>query len=157
MNNIKSTQYAALILRLSLGIMFLAHAGLKYFTLTLAGTAGYFQSLGLPGAIAYVTFFTELAAGMMLVSGFYVRWAAAAAIPILAGTILFVHGSAGWLFSNPGGGWEYSAFLMAASTAQILLGDGAFALSKALGGSAITGDDARQQKSRTASSALAAH
>lgn len=70
MNDIRLAQYAALILRLSLGIMFLAHAGLKYFSFTLAGTAGYFEFLGLPGAIAYVTFYAELAAGMMLATGF---------------------------------------------------------------------------------------
>ena len=157
MNNIRSEQYAALIIRLSLGIMFLAHAGLKYFSFTLAGTAGYFESLGLPGAIAYVTFVAELAVGMMLVSGFYARWAAAAAIPILAGTILFVHGSAGWLFSNPGGGWEYPAFLMAASAAQILLGDGAYALRRGLTVSVIGGGDDIHPQRRTAKSALVEH
>lgn len=140
MTDIKMASYAALILRLSLGIMFLAHAGLKWFTFTLPGTAGFFESLGLPGFFAYAAFFTELAAGTMLVAGFYTRWAAAATIPLLAGTIIFVHGSAGWLFSNQGGGWEYPAFLMAASVAQILLGDGAFALRKALKGALITSD-----------------
>jgi putative oxidoreductase len=132
--------YAALILRLSIGIMLLAHAGLKFFTFTLAGTAGFFESIGLPGFVAYVTFFTEMVAGTMLVTGFYSRWAAAATIPILAGTIIFVHGSAGWLFSNQGGGWEYPAFLIAASLAQILLGDGAFALRNAAKGLIFTND-----------------
>jgi putative oxidoreductase len=60
----------------------------------------------LPDFVAYVTFFIELAANILLVAGFYTRWAAAAAIPILAGTIIFVHGANGWLFSNKGGGWE---------------------------------------------------
>ena len=140
MTHIKLAPYAALILRLSLGIMLLAHAGLKFFTLTLTGTAGFFESIGLPGFVAYATFFTEMVAGIMLVAGLYSRWAAAATSPILAGAIIFVHGSAGWLFSNQGGGWEYPAFLMAASAAQILLGDGAFALRKALKGPIITGD-----------------
>jgi len=140
MTDAKMAQYAALILRLSLGIMLLAHAGLKFFTFTLTGTAGFFESLGLPGFVAYVTFFVELFAGVLLVAGFYTRWAAAAAIPILAGTIVFVHGSAGWLFSNQGGGWEYPAFLLAASVAQVLLGDGAFALRNAFKGSITMGD-----------------
>ena len=131
MNDIKMAQYAALTLRLSLGIMLLAHAGLKFFAFTLTGTAGFFESLGLPGFVAYVTFFVEVAAGILLTAGFYTRWAAAAAIPILAGTIVFVHGSAGWLFSNQGGGWEYPAFLISVSIAQVLLGDGAFALRNA--------------------------
>jgi putative oxidoreductase len=47
---------------------------------------------------------------------------------------MFVHGANGWVFSNPGGGWEYPAFLIAASLAQTLLGDGAFALGNVLAG-----------------------
>ena len=140
MTDLRMAQYAALILRLSLGTMLIAHAGLKLFTFTLAGTAGYFESLGLPGFIAYAAFFAELTAGIMLVAGFHARWAAAATFPILAGTIVFVHGAAGWLFTNQGGGWEYPAFLMTASVAQMLLGDGAFALGKLLRGGNIAGD-----------------
>ena len=34
----------------------------------------------------------------------------------------------GWLFTNPGGGWEYPAFLIAASLALFIMGDSAFAL-----------------------------
>lgn len=126
--NTHTTPYAALVLRLSLGSVFLAHAGLKYITFTLPGTAGFFESLGLPAFLAYVTFFAELAIGILLVAGLHTRLASIAALPVLAGTIVFVHGATGWLFSNPGGGWEYPAFLMAASAAQALMGDGAFAL-----------------------------
>ncbi|HEX5639177.1 MAG TPA: DoxX family membrane protein, partial [Burkholderiaceae bacterium] len=46
--------YAALLLRLSLGTMFVAHALLKLFVFTLPGTAQFFQSLGLPAALGYV-------------------------------------------------------------------------------------------------------
>lgn len=130
MNNTKTAPYAALILRQALGIMFLSHAALKYFVFTLAGASGFFSSIGLPGFMAYIVFFLELVIGFMLVAGFQTRIAAAVAVPLLAGTIVFVHGSAGWLFSNQGGGWEYPAFLIAASIGQILLGDGAFALSR---------------------------
>jgi putative oxidoreductase len=34
----------------------------------------------------------------------------------------------GWVFSAPGGGWEYPTYLFVLSIAQFLLGDGAFAL-----------------------------
>jgi putative oxidoreductase len=37
---------------------------------------------------------------------------------------LLPHASNGWMFSNPGGGWEYVAFLIAALSAQLLLGKG---------------------------------
>ena len=42
--------------------------------------------------------------------------------------ILAVHGSAGFFFSNAGGGWEYPAFWIVALLAQALIGDGAYAL-----------------------------
>lgn len=120
--------YGALALRVSLGTVFLAHAALKVFVFKFDGTAGYFTSLGLPASFAYATIFAEAVGGAMLLAGVYTRYVALALIPLLVGTILFVHGTNGWLFSNEGGGWEYSAFLIAASVVQALLGDGAFAL-----------------------------
>ncbi len=51
---------AALLLRLTLAALFLAHAWLKIFVFTPAGTAGFFESLGLPGIVAYLTIFAEV-------------------------------------------------------------------------------------------------
>jgi len=39
-----------------------------------------------------------------------------------------VHAGNGWLFTAANGGWEYPAFLIAASLAHVLIGDGALAL-----------------------------
>ncbi len=125
----KTGPYGALILRLSLGIMFLAHAGLKVFVYTPEGAAGFFQSVGLPGSFAYLAIFAETIAGVALILGLATRHVSLAMIPLLIGTILFVHGGNGWVFSNEGGGWEYSAFLIAASFTQALIGGGAYSLS----------------------------
>ena len=62
--------YAALLLRLALGTMFIAHALLKYFVFTLPGTEQFFVSVGLPGFLAYVTFAAELVGGALLIAGF---------------------------------------------------------------------------------------
>lgn len=124
------THAAALILRLALGAMFIAHALLKYYVFTLPGTAQFFGSLGLPAALAYVTFFAELAGGVMLLLGVYTRAVALALVPILLGAT-WVHAGNGWLFSAPNGGWEYPAFWTVALIVQALLGDGAFALKRA--------------------------
>ncbi|ABC31500.1 predicted membrane protein [Hahella chejuensis KCTC 2396] len=120
--------YAALLLRLSLGVMFLAHGLLKLLVFTPAGTAGFFGSLGLPGWFAYLAIMAELGGGALLIAGYRTQWVALALTPILLGSIVFVHGANGWAFSAEGGGWEYPAFLLAASLAQALLGDGAFAI-----------------------------
>ena len=127
---IASADLTATLLRVWMGILFLAHAGLKVFVFTPAGTAGYFESLGLPGPLAYVVIIAEIAGGIALIAGLYTRWVALALIPILLGTIVAQHGAAGFFFSNAGGGWEFPAFWIVALLAQALLGDGAFALKR---------------------------
>ncbi|MFL4996811.1 MAG: DoxX family protein [Microvirga sp.] len=124
----RTAPYAALILRITLGILFLAHAGLKVFVFTPAGAAQFFGNLGLPPALAYLTIAAETAGGIALIVGFFTRWVSLALIPVLLGAIAFVHGPAGFFFNNPNGGWEYLAFWIAALVTQALLGDGALAV-----------------------------
>ena len=131
MTDSRTAPYAALVLRLSLGIMLIAHALLKYAVFTLPGTVKFFESLGLPGPLAYLTFGTELIGGALILLGLGTRYAAAALIPFLIGAT-WAHAGNGWLFSAPNGGWEYPAFLAAAALAQALLGDGRFALANVL-------------------------
>jgi putative oxidoreductase len=122
-----AAEYGALVLRLALGTMYIAHALLKVFVFTLAGTAAFFASQGFPAWTAYVVVIAELLAGTALIAGFQVRLVALAGLPILAGA-LAVHLPNGWVFSAPNGGWEYPAFLMVASVVQALIGAGAYAV-----------------------------
>ena len=124
----KSAPYAALLLRVSLGGLFLAHAALKIFVFTPAGTAQFFASVGVPPALAYLTMAAEVAGGLALILGVWTRLAAVALTPVLIGAIATVHGAAGFFFNNPNGGWEYPAFWIVALLVQAALGDGAFAL-----------------------------
>ncbi|PCJ32912.1 MAG: LysR family transcriptional regulator [Gammaproteobacteria bacterium] len=124
----QTTLYAALVLRLGLGTVFIAHALLKIIVFTPAGTVGFFASLGVPGGLAYLVMIAELVGGTMLLLGAKVRLVSLALIPILIGAIVLVHGHYGWLASNEGGGWEYSAFLIVAAVVQSLLGNGAFSV-----------------------------
>ena len=127
MINTNTAPYAALLLRLSLGVMFIAHALLKLVVFTLPGTVKFFETLGYPGFLAYVVFGVELVGGALLVLGVYTRWVSLALIPILIGAAM-VHIPNGWVFSAPNGGWEYPVFLAISSAVQALLGDGALAL-----------------------------
>jgi putative oxidoreductase len=120
--------YAALILRLCLGVMFIAHAMLKWRVFTIPGTIAFFKSLGLPGWFAYATIAAELSGAAALILGIWPRYVALLLIPLILGTIVTVHGKNGWLFSNKDGGWEYPAFWAAALLVQFLLGDGAWNL-----------------------------
>jgi putative oxidoreductase len=126
MNDARFPAAAALLLRLALGAMFIAHALLKYLVFTLPGTAQFFASLGLPGVLGYAVFAVELVGGILLIAGVRVRAVSLALIPVLLGAT-WAHAGNGWLFSVPNGGWEYPAFWTAALVVQALLGDGAYA------------------------------
>lgn len=119
--------YGALLLRVSLGTMFIAHALLKYLVFTLPGTVGFFEKVGFPGPLAYAVFTAEIVGGALLILGVGTRWVALALIPVLLGAA-WVHAGNGWVFSAPNGGWEYPVFLAAAALTLALLGDGAYAL-----------------------------
>jgi len=126
--------YAALILRVALGVVFIAHALAKLLVFTLPGTAAFFAQHGFPAWTAYPVFAVELVGGIALIAGVYTRWVALALLPVLLGAIT-VHWANGWSFTAPNGGWEFVGFLIAAVLVQVGLGDGALALrrSPALG------------------------
>ena len=124
----RTAAYGALILRVTLGTLLIAHFAMKYFVFTPAGTAQFFGSIGLPPALAYLTMVVELVAGVALVLGLWARLAALVAVPVLIGAVIFVHLANGFFFSAPNGGWEYPAFWAVALLVQSLVGDGAYAL-----------------------------
>lgn len=122
-----NSDYAALVLRVSSGALFLAHGWLKLSVFTVAGTVGFFESLGLPGFLAYLTIFAEVVGGVALILGVATRLVSLALIPILLGAA-WVHSGNGWLFSSEGGGWEFPIFWAVVQGAIATLGSGALAL-----------------------------
>ena len=127
MNHAASARMGITLLRVSLGVMWIAHALLKLLVFTLPGTASYFDSIGLPGVLAYPVFAIELLGGVALVLGVYARQVALALVPIMAAAA-WVHHANGWVHTSAGGGWEYPVFLIVASVALWLMGDGAAAV-----------------------------
>ena len=121
------TPYAALVLRLGLGVMTLAHGLLKVFVFTIPGTVGFFESLGYPGFLAYIVIAAEILGGLALIAGVQTRLVALALVPVLIGATL-THAGNGWLFSNPNGGWEFPAFYTLTLVVQAMLGGGAYRL-----------------------------
>lgn len=123
---------AAALLRLALGVMYLTHSViLKAFTFGLAGTAGYFESIGLPGSLAYVVFGVEAIGGVMLLANVATGWVALSLLPVLGGA-LWAHSGNGWVFSANGGGWEYPLFLIVVSMVVALQAFAASTSSRAL-------------------------
>jgi len=133
MRNPELVDVAALLLRLSLAVMFFAHAWLKIRVFTIPGTVKYCESLGVPGLLAYLTIAAELGGGLLLLLGIGTRWVALALIPLIVGTIVLVHGKNGWLFTNKDGGWEYPAFWIVGLLVLAALGDGAAAIGPMVG------------------------
>lgn len=106
----------------------LVHALTKLLVFTPAGTAAFFESLGLPGVLGYLTIGVELVITVALLLGIYARWVGLVGVPLLLGTIVTVHGANGFGFANAGGGWEYPAFWALALVVLFLLGDGKWTL-----------------------------
>jgi len=127
MNEERRIDLAALLLRAGLGTMFIAHALLKVFVFTPAGTVQFFESLGLPGALAYATIAAELGGGALLILGVCTRAVAVALVPVLIGAT-WAHFGNGWMFAAPKGGWEYPAFLTLAAAVVGLLGGGRYSV-----------------------------
>jgi putative oxidoreductase len=124
---LSNSDYAALILRVSSGVLFVAHGLMKVFVFTIPGTVGYFESLGLPGVLAYLTIAAEIAGGLALILGVATRTVSLALIPVLLGAT-WVHSGNGWVFSSDGFGWEFPLFWAVVQVAIALLGSGAYAL-----------------------------
>lgn len=124
----KGVRYGIFLIRVAAGIALLAHSVyLKIFVFTMAGTAEFFQSIGLPGVLAWIVLLVEAVTGVMLVLGAKSRYAAGAAIPVLLGAT-WAHSGNGWMFASNGGGWEYPLFWTVVLCAIALSGDGALSI-----------------------------
>jgi putative oxidoreductase len=119
--------FGVLLLRLTLGGVLLSHGLLKLLGFSLSGTVEFFDSLGVPGYLAYPVVIGEIGGGLLLILGLFSRWISLALLPILFGA-LWVHSGNGWLFSSTGGGWEFPLVLVLLALIQALLGNGAYAL-----------------------------
>lgn len=127
MIDLKLAPYAVFALRVSTGVLFLAHGLLKVFVFTIPGTVGFFESLGLPALLAYAVIFGEVFGGLALILGVGTRVVSLALVPVLLGAT-WVHFGNGWVFANEGGGWEYPLFWAVAQVSLALTGPGAYAV-----------------------------
>jgi len=133
----RNIDIATLVLRITLGVMFIAHGLLKVMVFTLPGTVQFFDAVGFPGWMAYVVTIVEIAGGIGLIAGTYTRQIAYAMMPVLLGAF-YVHSGNGWLFTNENGGWEYPLFLIVATFVQALLGSGRYVIKSPLRQNVVT-------------------
>lgn len=129
MTTLSTYDISAAMLRITLGTLMVAHGLMKVIIFTVPGTVGFFESMGLPSAAAYLTIFAELVGGSALIAGLLTRVVALLSLPLMLGTI-WAHSGNGWVFSNPNGGWEFPAFLTMATLIVAIQGGGRFALNR---------------------------
>ena len=130
--------HAAALLRVTLGLAFLAHGlVLKVMTFGIGGTMGYFGSIGYPPVFGAVVAAAEIAAGAALIAGVWVRAVSLLAIPILIGATV-QHLPNGWVFNAAGGGWEFPAIWTVLLLVQAGLGAGPGALDGAAVGGGVS-------------------
>ena len=120
------------VLRVVVGIVFLAHGGQKLFVWGFGGMAGFLGQVGIPAPMlaAVVVTLVEFLGGLALLLGLFTRWAAIPLAINMAVAILTVHLRAGFFLPN---GYEFALTLLAANVALILLGSGEASLDSLLG------------------------
>ena len=133
MTRTESTRFdlAFAVLRVLVGVVFLAHGGQKLFVYGFDGVSGSFAQMGIPAAgitgplVALVEFF----GGLALVAGLLTRLAGLGLAVTMAGAIAFVHLAAGFFAPQ---GIEFPLTLLAASVAFAIAGAGRFSLDHAI-------------------------
>jgi len=129
--------YGPVVLRVSVGAVFIAHGAQKLFGLWggpgLNGTTAMLTSLGLPYAqpLAILLAVVELGGGILLALGGLTRWVALALAIDMAVAIWKVHFRNGFFLSEHaarGGGAEYAMVLLAALVCLMLVGPGALSI-----------------------------
>jgi putative oxidoreductase len=118
--------YAALLLRLVLGALFIVHIYRKFF---ITGIDAWWENLvhnGYPSVVIIYVLVAEFCAAIALPLGFRTRWVSLLALPLIAGAAHFWLIRKGFWFSDAGG--EFALLWAAGLLVLALLGDGAYAL-----------------------------
>jgi len=124
--------WGLLVLRLGIGIMFMAHGMQKVFGFFggpgISGFSKMLSGLGMVPAVfwAYVGSYTELLGGLLLVLGIGVRGSAALLLIFIATAAIKVHFSKGFFLGK--GGFEYTMVIASVCIALILMGAGRFSI-----------------------------
>jgi putative oxidoreductase len=123
------------ILRIAVGVIMIAHGYNHIFRGgKIKGTAGWFASLGMrPGILhAWVASITELAAGVLLILGFFNPLAAAGVVGTMTVALITNHLKNGFFIFRPGEGWEYVGLLICTGLALGAMGAGEWSVDNAL-------------------------
>ncbi|MBT2730469.1 DoxX family protein [Bacillus sp. ISL-75] len=122
-------EIGALILRVTLGAIFFIHGVVK-FQGGIENTAGWFESLGLPGVTAYGVALLEIIGGILLILGLATRLVAALFALLMIGATLKVKLAIGFLGNGQMAGYELDLAFLAIAVYLVINGSKLFSLSK---------------------------
>src|SRR6187399_1887153 len=129
-----AVDWSLLILRVVLGVVFMAHGAQKLFGAF--GGPGLGAVVQMMGPIGYLVSIGEFFGGLGLVVGFLSRFSAASIIVIMLGAIGMVHGKVGffmnWMGNQGGEGFEYHLLAIAILLVILIAGPGRYALARSL-------------------------
>ena len=138
-----AVDWSLLVLRVVLGIVFMAHGAQKLFGAF--GGPGLGAVVQMMGPIGYLVTIGEFFGGLGLVVGILPRFSAASIVVIMLGAIGMVHGKVGffmnWAGQQAGEGYEYHLLAIAALLPIVIAGPGRFALARVLRWRALHDED----------------
>ncbi len=130
MTSNERAQWALFIIRVALGIIFIAHGGQKVLGLFggtgLEGFVTWIAKYGVPEWLAYLAAFSELTGGILLLLGVAAEVGALLVIPVMIGAVTLIHWKHGFFSQNKG--FEYPLSLIISALAIIVGGPGKYAL-----------------------------
>jgi uncharacterized membrane protein YphA (DoxX/SURF4 family) len=116
----KNADLGLLLLRLAVGVIFLAHGWAKFAAM--GDTITFFAKLGMPAVVAYAVAFIELVGGIALILGIYTELAALALVIVMAVALVYVKMATFKLGLL--GGYELDLVLLAANLTILFSGPG---------------------------------
>ena len=132
--------WSLLVVRLGLGVIFLAHGSQKVLGWFggpgLGATVKMFRGMGVPPAAAVLAAFIEFLGGLGMIVGLLARPAAVGIIVIMLVAIAKVHGQHGFFLNlgvpGKGPGFEFNLALIAMALAILIGGAGILSLDRAI-------------------------
>ncbi|WHX98307.1 DoxX family protein [Neobacillus sp. DY30] len=125
----KKIEVSTFVLRLVLGVTFFIH-GLVKFQGGIENIVGWFDSIGLPGVLAYGVALLEMVGGLALIVGLGSRIVSALFVLLMLGAIVKAKLAGGFLGNGQGAGWELDLALLAIALFIAINDSKMFALDK---------------------------